>query len=313
MRVAVVGMGSIGRAWTISFLRAGFDVSVWNRNENVIDEALISIESVLSELADKGLLNGQHPHILMSRIQRCHTLAEAVKGATYVQENAAERLDVKQSIFQQMDASAETYAILATSTSGIVPSAFTERLRSRDRCIVAHPLNPPYLIPAVDIVPSPWTSQETVVKTLEIMKLCWQKPILMQHEDPGFITIRLQAMMYHECWRLVKSGLATPEDVDVAVREGLGLRWSFIGPFETADLNAPGGIRDFVGRFGDYLKALYPNDGPVEWSGHLLDRVEQARRSELPLERLKVRQAWRDRRLLALAAHKKEQADEELQ
>ena len=185
--------------------------------------------------------------------------------------------------------------------------------RSRDRCIVAHPLNPPYLIPVVDIVPSPWTSQETIAKTIEIMKTCWQKPILMQHEDPGFITIRLQAMMYHECWRLVKSGLATPEDVDVAVREGLGLRWSFIGPFETADLNAPGGIRDFVGRFGEYLKGLYPSDGPVEWSGDLLDRVEQARRSELPLELLKMRQAWRDRRLLALMAHKKEQAEEKQQ
>jgi 3-hydroxyacyl-CoA dehydrogenase len=216
-------MGSIGRAWTISFLRAGFDVSVWNRNGGAIDDALILIEGVLSELEDKGLLNGQHPHILMNRIQRCETLADAVKGAAYVQENVAERLDVKQMIFQQMDASAETYAILATSASGIVPSAFTERLRSRDRCIVAHPLNPPYLIPVVDIVPSPWTSQETIAKTIEIMKTCWQKPILMQHEDPGFITIRLQAMMYHECWRLVKSGLATPEDVDVAVREGLGL------------------------------------------------------------------------------------------
>jgi len=128
MRVAVVGMGSIGRAWTISFLRAGFDVSVWNRNGGAIDDALILIEGVLSELEDKGLLNGQHPHILMNRIQRCETLADAVKGAAYVQENVAERLDVKQMIFQQMDASAETYAILATSASGIVPSAFTERL-----------------------------------------------------------------------------------------------------------------------------------------------------------------------------------------
>ena len=130
----------------------------------------------------------------------------------------------------------------------------------------------------------------------------------MKHEDPGFVTIRLQGMMYHECWRMVKSGLASPEDIDTAIREGLGLRWSFIGPFETADLNAPGGIRDFVGRFGKDLRAIYPDDGPVDWSGDLMDTVEAYRREKLPLGELRARQQWRDRRLLALAAHKRAQS-----
>ena len=130
----------------------------------------------------------------------------------------------------------------------------------------------------------------------------------MKQEDPGFVTIRLQGMMYHECWRMVNSGLASPEDVDTAIREGLGLRWSFMGPFETADLNAPGGIRDFVGRFGKDLRSIYPEDGPVDWAGDLMDAVEAHRRERLPLSALRDRQQWRDRRLLALAAHKKAQS-----
>jgi 3-hydroxyacyl-CoA dehydrogenase len=107
----------------------------------------------------------------------------------------------------------------------------------------------------------------------------------------------------------VKSGLASPEDIDTAIREGLGLRWSFIGPFETADLNAPGGIRDFVARFGENLHEIFPPDGPVEWSGELMDQVEGYRRERLPLSKIRDRQMWRDRRLLALAAHKNAQAN----
>jgi 3-hydroxyacyl-CoA dehydrogenase len=235
------------------------------------------------------------------------TLEEALDETEYVQENTAENVDVKRDIFSRLDQLINSNAILVSSTSGFVPSSFTKHLRCRDRCLVAHPLNPPYLIPAVDIVPSPWTSSETLERTTAFMRLCGQIPIVMKKEDPGFITIRLQAMMYHECWRLVKSGLASPEDIDTAIREGLGLRWSFIGPFETADLNAPGGIRDFVARFGKNLREIFPTDGPVDWSGELMDLVEAHRRERLPLSELRERQLWRDRRLLALAAHKNAQ------
>lgn len=308
MRVAIIGIGAIGRAWTISFLRAGHDVRIWNKSPERIDEARKLIEAVLPDLAKHDLLDGRDPADMMRNMTRCATLAEALDGVEYVQENTAETVDVKREIFAELDRLAPPGAILASSTSGIVPSSFTDHLAGRARCVVVHPLNPPYLIPAVDIVPAPWTAPETVEKAAAFMRACGQTPIIMKHEDPGFVTIRLQGMMYHECWRMVKSGLASPEDVDTAIREGLGLRWSFIGPFETADLNAPGGIRDFVGRFGRDLRAIYPDDGPVDWSGDLMDTVEAHRRERLPLHELRARQQWRDRRLLALAAHKRAQA-----
>ena len=309
MQVAVVGVGAIGRAWTISFLRAGHEVRVWDKIPGVVAEARELIEGVLPDLAKSDLLNNQDPATIMANLASVSSLEEALEGVDYVQENTAENVEVKRDIFTKLDRRTGPNAILASSTSGIVPSAFTEHLQHRERCVVVHPLNPPYLIPAVDLVPSPWTSDETVKRTIAFMKACGQTPIVMKHEDPGFVTIRLQTMMYHECWRLVKSGLASPEDVDTAIREGLGLRWSFIGPFETADLNAPGGIRDFVARFGEALRAIYPSDGPVDWSGDLMDTVEAYRRAQLPLADLRSRQQWRDRRLLALAAYKKAQAE----
>lgn len=282
---------------------------MWNRTETAVLEAFRLIGDILPVLAENDLLDGREPAALLDGLRSFPRLEDALDGAEYVQENTAEKVDLKREVFARLDRHAMPDAILASSTSGIVPSAFTGHLEHRERCVVAHPLNPPYLIPAVDVVPSPWTSPETVGKTASFLRSCGQTPIVMEKEDPGFVTIRLQGMMYHECWRMVKSGLASPEAVDIAIREGLGLRWSFMGPFETADLNAPGGIRDFVGRFGKDLRAIFPPDGPVDWSGELLDKVEAHRRERLPLAGLRARQQWRDLRLLALAAHKRAQAE----
>lgn len=309
MRIAVIGIGTIGRAWTISFLRAGHEVRLWNQSADRIEQARDMIVGILPDLAAADLLNGRSPEEVMRNFHPCETMEEACDGAGFIQENTAENLEVKREIFSRIEAAAPTTAIIASSTSGIVPSAFTWHLKHPERCIVVHPLNPPYLVPAVDVLPSPKTSMEVVQRTADFMRECGQQPILMETEDRGFITIRLQTMMYHECWRLVDEGLADPESIDIAVREGLGLRWSFIGPFETADLNAPGGIRDFVGRFGDDLNAIHPRvTEPARWEGALLDQVEAARREKLPMAEHKARQLWRDRRLIALAAHKTSQA-----
>jgi L-gulonate 3-dehydrogenase len=230
---------------------------------------------------------------------------EAPAGVDCVQENTAEDLETKCGTFSELDRLAPADAILASSTSGIVRSRFFDGLSHPERCLVVHPLNPPYLAPAVDLVPSPVTSADTMERAANLMRECGRTPIIMKREDPGFVTSRLQSMMYHECWRLVKIGLAEPEDIDTAIRDALGLRWSLIGHFETADLNAPGGIRDFFGRFGKDLRAIYPSDGPVDRSGELMDRVEMHGRTTLPMAQHRERQIWRDQRLNALAAHKR--------
>jgi L-gulonate 3-dehydrogenase len=305
MNIAIIGTGMIGRAWAISFARGGHQVSLWNRTAGKADEALAYVASVLPLLAEKDLLNGRPPAEILAGLRVAETMADALADAEYVQENVAETLEAKRAVYAEMEALARPDAIFASSTSGLVPSDFTGHLAHPERCLVVHPLNPPYLVPAVDVVPSPATSADIVDRAVALMWQCGQAPIRMKREDPGFLTIRIQGAIYHEAWRLVAAGLASAEDVDIAVREGLALRWSFIGPFETADLNAPGGVRDFVARYGTLYRDLYPAGGPVGWDGALMDEVEADRRAALPMEAHKARQMWRDGRLIELAAHKR--------
>ncbi len=304
MKTVIVGTGLIGRAWAISFARAGHEVMLWNRRSQGCAEALAYIEQALPELARQDLLRGLQPSEVLALVSAANDLEAAVADADWIQENLVESVEAKKEIFSRLDAAAKADAIIASSTSGIVPSLFTDDLPGRHRCLVAHPLNPPYLMPAVDLVPAPWTSPETMERAADVMRASGQVPIVMKREDTGFVTIRMQGAIYQEAFRLVADGLASPEDVDVAVREGLALRWSFIGPFETADLNAPNGIRDFVERYRGLYDTLARRDGPVAWDGALLDGIEADRRGKLPMEDHKARQRWRDGRLMALAAHK---------
>jgi 3-hydroxyacyl-CoA dehydrogenase len=188
----------------------------------------------------------------------------------------------------------------------ILPSAFTEHLVGRARCLVAHPLNPPYLIPAVEIVPSPWTSAETVDRAAVLLRAAGHAPMIMKREIDGFIMNRMQGALLEEAFRLVADGYASVEDIDVGLREGLALRWCFMGPFETIDLNAPGGVRDYVERYQSIYVRLFPSmQRRVDWSGPVLDGIEKDRRAKLAADKLVERQAWRDRRLMALISHKR--------
>jgi L-gulonate 3-dehydrogenase len=231
--------------------------------------------------------------------------------ADYVQENTPEKLDVKRAVFARLDAAAPPGAILASSTSALLPSTFTDHLPGRARCLVVHPLNPPYLIPAAEVVPAPWTDPAIVARTAELLRAAGHAPIVMKRELDGFVMNRLQGALLEEAFRLVANGHASVEDVDIGIREGLALRWSFMGPFETIDLNAPGGVRDYVERYESIYRRLQPSMRErADWGGAVLKEVEAERRKRLPATQLQERQAWRDRRLMALAAHKRRAAQE---
>jgi len=213
---------------------------------------------------------------------------------------------VKRVIFGRLDRLASSDAVIASSTSAILPSRFTETLAGRHRCLVVHPINPPYLIPAVEIVPAPWTQPEIVERTRALMAAAGQAPIVMKRELDGFVMNRMQGALLEEAFRLVADGYASVEDVDAGLREGLALRWSFMGPFETIDLNAPGGIRDYIQRYQSIYSRLFPSmQRRVDWEGPVLETAENARRQLLGRDGLRDRQRWRDRRLMALAAHKR--------
>jgi 3-hydroxyacyl-CoA dehydrogenase len=171
--------------------------------------------------------------------------------------------------------------------------------------VVVHPLNPPYLIPAVEIVPAPWTDDRVVTRTASLLRDAGHAPIIMQRELDGFVMNRLQGALLEEAFRLVAEGYASVEDIDTGIREGLALRWSFMGPFETIDLNAPGGVRDYVERYEHVYERVAATALPhPPWRGPVLNQIESDRRKLLPAGKLQARQAWRDRRLISLAAFK---------
>jgi len=309
--VAIIGAGFVGRAWAISYARAGHDVTLWDEDATAPGKALTYIEALLPDLEAQDLLNGGTATDLRNRMRAAATLEEAVADADYVQENTPENVEIKRAVFARLDAAAKPNAILASSTSAILPSAFTEHLPGRARSLVVHPLNPPYLIPAAEVVPAPWTDADVVARTAEFLRAAGHAPIVMKRELDGFVMNRLQGALLEEAFRLVANGHCSVEDVDIGIREGLALRWSFMGPFETIDLNAPGGVRDYVERYESIYKRLNPSmQEHADWAGPVLDEIESERRKRLPHDKLQQRQAWRDRRLMALAAHKRRVAKE---
>jgi len=310
-KVAVVGAGLIGRAWAISFARAGHEVAITDADPAAAEKALAFIDEALKDLQRYDLLNGATPKEVRGRFRAARGLEDALEGAIHVQENAPERIEVKQALYAELDRIAGADTVLASSTSALLPSAFTETLKGRARCLVAHPINPPYLVPAVEIVPAPWTDPAVVERTVAFMRAAGQAPFIMNREIDGFVVNRLQGALLQEAFRLVADGYASCEDVDIALREGLALRWSFMGPFETIDLNAPGGAGDYIRRYSGLYDGLFETQQRrADWQGPVMGEIERQRRERVKPEDLERRQAWRDRRLMALAAHKRLAAKE---
>lgn len=305
-KVAIIGAGFIGRAWAIVFARAGFTVQVWDPVAEATQASRGFIAERLPELHAAGLLDDT-PEQVLARILPMDTLEAALAGVVHVQENGPEVAETKRALFARMDAIAAPEVVLASSTSGIPASAFTEDLKGAGRCLVAHPVNPPYLVPVVELCPSPWTDDDTVARSRALMQRAGMVPATVKREVAGFVLNRLQIALVSEAFRLVADGVITAADLDATVKHGLGLRWSFMGPFETIDLNAPGGVADYVARYGELYEQVQNEQNPIELTDEIVRDIEQARRKELPEGQLRARQEWRDRRLMGLLAHKKGQ------
>jgi 3-hydroxyacyl-CoA dehydrogenase len=246
-RIAIVGAGSIGAAWTIVFAMTGFRVNLQDT------------------------------------------------------ECVPEHLDLKRRLFADLDRLAAPAAILASSSSFLSASAFAGDLAGRARCLVVHPGNPPYLLRVAELVPAPFTDAGVIERTVVILTSAGMAPVRLQREIDGFVFNRLQGALLREAYCLVRDGLASVADIDRIVRDGLGLRWSVIGPFETADLNTRGGIAQHAQRMGPAYQRMGRERGQDDpWTGDLVARVVAERRAILPLEEWEERVAWRDRALMAL-------------
>lgn len=299
-RYAIVGSGSIGNAWAIVFARAGKEVRLFDIDPKRLEFASHDIFSRLEMLSKHGLLS-EEISVIADRIQYCDELESALLGAEYVQECAPENLEVKQEIFRNLDAKSPSHVVLASSSSAITTSEFSSETRIRERCLIVHPGNPPYLLPVAEVVPAPFTNPHVVMQVMENLQEVGMSPVLVHSEIEGFVFNRLQGAILREAYCLVRDGVVSASDIDRIMTQGLARRWTVIGPFATSALNVQGGIKAHVSRMGDSyarMGALRGQDDP--WTPELVEKVSDDIDRLFPVDKWSENVLRRDEALLEL-------------
>jgi 3-hydroxyacyl-CoA dehydrogenase len=297
--VACIGVGNVGRAWAIVFARAGFHVRLYDRDPDAASGALTLIEQNLADFEAASLIGSARD--VRGRLEVTASLADAVASAVHVQESVREDIEIKRAVFEAMDAAAPPTATLASSTSALPGSTFMDQLPGRARCLVAHPVNPPSLIPLVEICPTPWTDAATVSAVRELLIEVGQRPILLKKEIPGFLLNRLQYTLVGEALHLIGEGYCEPEDIDAVLTDGLALRWVLMGPLQVAHLNATESFAGFVGQLGDMMRTVGRDARPdYPWDDTLVARIHERLSRSTPVEDIGEQQAIRDRGIMSL-------------
>jgi carnitine 3-dehydrogenase len=248
---AIIGGGVIGGGWLARFLLNGWDVNVFDPDpeaERKIDEVLSNARRSLPMLYDVSLPTE-------GTLTFYDTLEEAVKNATWIQESVPERLDIKHKVFAQIETFAPHGAVFGSSTSGFKPSELQEGMKRPEALMVTHPFNPVYLLPLIEVVPSPKTSADTVAKAKEILISLGMYPLHVRKEIDAHIADRFLEAVWREGLWLIKDGIATTQEIDDAIRYGFGLRWAQMGLFETYRIaGGEAGMKHFIAQFGPCLK-----------------------------------------------------------
>ncbi|GAA4361330.1 3-hydroxyacyl-CoA dehydrogenase [Paeniglutamicibacter cryotolerans] len=301
--VAVIGAGSIGVAFALVFARAGHLVVLSDPDAGRRSAVTGEVASRLEALQRHGLLS-EAPEVILERISTTASMATAVTGAVLVQECIPELLELKREIFAELDVLAAPDAILASSSSALTAGAIAAGLPGAARILVAHPGNPPYLIPVIELVPASATSAQTLEAARIMYSAAGLSPVVVHGEPEGFVFNRLQGAVLREAYALVRDGVASVEDIDTVVREGLGRRWCFMGPFETVDLNTRGGIESHAAKMGPAYARMGAERGQSDpWYPELVAEVAAQRRAVLPLDQWEERVAWRDEELMKRLNH----------
>ena len=304
-KIATVGCGLIGQGWAAVFAQAGFEVALYDATPGVAERALQSMQARFADLVSYDLVAAEDVPEILRRFRTTTNLEEVLDGAVYVQENGPENLDVKLELTRHIDALAAKDVPIGSSTSGISASRYCEDIPGRGRCLVVHPINPPHLIPAVEIVPSPWTAPDVVDRVTDLMRHCHRETIVLSEEVDGFVVNRLQGALLEEAFRLVGRGIVSAADLDKAISHGLGLRWSFMGPMQTIHLNAPGGVADYVARYGPMYRGFgIGSDGDADWAAIAAQKLTAELEAQTPPDKITQAQLERDKQLMALMRHK---------
>jgi L-gulonate 3-dehydrogenase len=300
-RVACIGAGTVGHSWAVVFARAGYEVALYDAQPGAVaTHALPGIRRTIEMLAESS--NQAEPvATILARINNAESIADAVADTFYVQESVREDVAVKRQVFLDIAAAAPPTAILASSTSAIPGSEFLGEVNNPQRALVVHPVNPPSLIPLVELCGTGRTSQATIEQVRSLMRGIGMSPIVLKKEIDGFILNRLQFTLVAEALHLVGEGYCDIEDIDAVLSDGLALRWAFLGPFQVAHLNAPDGIQGFVDRLGPMMRRLGKDAQPdYDWTSDQISDAHSRLSETIPVADIPRRQNERDRCIVAL-------------
>jgi 3-hydroxyacyl-CoA dehydrogenase len=295
-QVAVLGAGTIGASWTAQFLARGLAVAVYDPAPDGEERVREFVARAWPALERLGLSDNADP----SRVSFHDDPAAAVAGAALVQENGPENLELKRSLFAALDAALAPDAVVASSTSGLMPSELQAGRRGPERYVVGHPFNPPHLIPLVEVVGGRATDPAVIDWTAEFYAALGKRPIRIRREVPGHVANRMQVALYREAIHLVLEDVASIADVDAAIAYGPGLRWAFMGPHMAHHLaGGRGGLRHLLEHIGPGIERWWNDLGRPDLTPAAIDRLVEAfgKAEARPIAQL---EAERDALLLAL-------------
>ena len=298
--VAVIGTGVIGRSWIQVFARARCTVRIFDTNPAMTGSAMEWFRADLKGLRARGAIKKKEAKARWDRVTVAGSLDEALDGVGYAQESGPEQLEIKNAIYREMDRYAPAKAILGSSTSVMDMTAIADGVPGASRCIVAHPVNPPHVVPAVEILGGAATDKKVVNRTIKFMAELGQTPVLLKKYVSGFILNRMQAALIREAVDLVASGVCDVTAVDDAIRDGLGLRWALMGPFGVANTNADEGIRQYFTRYGNSYQEIWAGlSTNVRFDPELISRLGRETDAMMSAT-LDAQREWRDRLVLEM-------------
>lgn len=267
---AVIGTGVIGNGWITRLLAHGYEVKAFDPAGGAEAKTKEAVAKAWPSVQDLGLTEDASPHA----VTFYPTIEEAVSGASLIQENVPERTEVKQAVLKQISEAADEHTVIGSSTSGIKPSVLQEGAVNPGRIIVAHPFNPVYLLPLVELVGGEHTDRSVIQQARSLYEGIGMKPMIIEKEIEGHVADRLMEALWREALHIVNDGIATTEEVDKAITYGAGLRWAQMGPFLTFHLaGGDQGMRHMLEQFGPALKLPWTKLEAPELTDELREKV----------------------------------------
>lgn len=286
----------------MAYALGGAQVRLFDVSKGALERAMAFIDATSEDLVAAGRL--QSKELLLERIRAVTSLGSALDGVQHVQESVSDDLTVKKQVFAELDSMAAASTTIGSSAGEAPVSKFTQDLPGRGRCLLVHPVNPPHILRAVEICPTPWTERWAVQACTKMVRAIGMVPISLTKEISGYVINRLQYALIGEALHLVGEGYCEPKDVDAAIKHGLGLRWAFLGPFETSHLNATNGYSEYMLVDEEGARRLMADIRTgYDWDHMLIAKIHAYLEQNMQSRDMARHQQERDRRLLGLMKH----------